>query len=448
MGNSYLNTTFVSSTHLAASGSSSSAGSFAITVLNPDPGGSTSQAVSFEVNAAPPPPPPTEPTQPSQTSSGCSQMSVGQTADLNGFVPFGPNSPWTEDISNAPLDPNSDAIITFMGSGRGLHPDFGSGLYEGASIGIPYTVVDGTQAAVPITYTEYGSESDPGPMPIPPTSSIVEGYPLVSSGDRHVLVLDKSNCFLYELFSATPGSTDWTAAGGAVWDLLNLEQRPYEWTSADAAGMAIFPGLVRYDEVATGTINHAIRVTVAYSRAAFIPPASHWAPRSNDPMAPPMGMRLRLKASFDVSSFSPTNQIILNAMKKYGLIVADNGTTLFIGGTTDDRWDNTDLHNLNGAVTSDFEVIQESPVYTASNVPTGPGPQIRSFTASSTSVSSGTPVTLSWNVSGASYVIVSPSVGATRGTSVTVSPTATTTYTLYATNAFGRTTATVTVDVN
>ena len=135
-------------------------------------------------------------------------------------------------------------------------------------------------------------------------------------------------------------------------------------------------------------------------------------------------------------------------MKKYGLIVADNGTTLFIGGTTDDRWDNADLHNLNGAVTSDFEVIQESPVYTASNVPTGPGPQISSFTASSTSVSSGTPVTLSWNVSGASYVIVSPSVGATRGTSVTVSPTATTTYTLYATNAFGRTTSTVTVDVN
>jgi hypothetical protein len=159
-------------------------------------------------------------------------------------------------------------------------------------------------------------------------------------------------------------------------------------------------------------------------------------------------MRLRLKASFDVSGFSRTNQIILNAMKKYGLIVADNGTTLFIGGTTDSRWDNADLHLLDGAVTSDFEVIQESPVYTPANMPTGPAPKISSFTASSTSVSSGKPVTLSWKTSGASYVIVSPSVGATRGTSVTVSPTETTTYTLYATNAYGRTTATVTVKVD
>jgi hypothetical protein len=335
-----------------------------------------------------------------------------------------------------------------MGSGRGLHPDFGSGLYEGASIGITYTVVDSSQALVPVTYTAYGSESDPGPMPIPLTSQIIEGYPVLTTGDRHVLVLDKSNCFLYELFTGANGSTGWTAAGGAVWDLLNVEQRPYEWTSADAAGLPIFAGLVRYDEVAAGAINHAIRTTVAYSREAFIPPASHWAPRSNDTIAPPMGMRLRLKASFDVSGFSPTNQIILNAMKKYGLIVADNGTTLYIGGTSDDRWDNTDLHLLSGAVTSDFEVIQESPVYTPANMPTGPAPQISSFTASSTSVSSGTPVTLSWNVSGASYLIVSPSVGATRGTSVTVSPTATTTYTLYATNAYGRTTATVTVNVN
>jgi hypothetical protein len=376
-------------------------------------------------------------------------MSTGQTADLNGFVPFGPDSPWTKDISNAPVDPNSDAIITFMGAGRGIHPDFGSGLYEGASIGIPYTVVDGTQGLVPINYTAYASESDPGPMPIPLTSKIIEGYPsLATSGDRHVLVLDKSNCFLYELFASTQETTGWTAAGGAVWDLLNVERRPYEWTSADAAGMAIFPGLVRYDEIAAGAINHAIRVTVAYSREAFIPPASHWAPRSNDPIAPPMGMRLRLKASFDVSGFSPTNQMILNAMKKYGLIVADNGTTLFIGGTSDDRWDNSDLHLLGRAITSDFEVIEESPVYTASTVPTGPKPQISSFRASSTSVSSGTPVTLSWNASGASYLIVSPSVGATRGTSVTVSPTATTTYTLYATNAYGRSAATVTVNVN
>jgi hypothetical protein len=160
-----------------------------------------------------------------------------------------------------------------------------------------------------------------------------------------------------------------------------------------------------------------------------------------------MGMRLRLKASFDISSFSPTNQVLLTAMKKYGLIMADNGSNMFISGDPDSRWNNDDLHNLGGVTASDFDVIEMNPIYTSANIPTGSPPTISSFTASATSVSAGTPVTLSWTVSGASYLIVSPDIGATRGTSVTVTPSATTMYTLYATNAFGRTTATVNVTV-
>lgn len=433
-----LATTVVSSTQLTATGTASSAGTEEITVENPDPGSSVSGPVNLQVNGS---------QTPVASSTGCSQMSLGQGASLNGFVPFPSNSGWNTDISSAPVDANSDAIIAFIGAGRGLHPDFGSGLYQGSYIGIAYTVVDSTQAQIPINYTEYGSESDPGPMAIPLTAPI-EGYPNIpSNGDRHVLVLDKSNCFLYELFGGYNETANWNAKGGAVWDLLANEQRPYEWTSADAAGLPIFPGLVRYDEVASGAINHAIRCTVAYTRAAFIPPASHWAATSNSPTAPPMGMRLRLKASFDVSKFSKTNQVIFNAMKKYGLIVADNGTSMYIGGAPDERWNNSDLHELDGAITSDFEVIKMDPVYTASNMPTGEAPKIASFSASETSISSGGSVTLSWNVSGASYVIVSPSIGVTRGSSVSVTPTSTTTYTLYATNAYGRTTASVTITV-
>jgi hypothetical protein len=429
-----LSTTFVSSTQLTATGNATTAGTFPIAVQNPDPGSSTSSTLNFQVNG-------------STQASNCSQMSVGQGASLNGFLPFPSDNLWNKDISSAPVDPNSAAIINYIGSTIGIHPDFGSGEYDGSYMGIPYTVVDGSQPLLPINYQAYGSESDPGPMPIPLTAPI-EGYPNPGTGDRHVLVLDNSNCFLYELYNSYPQTSSWNADSGAVWDLLADEQRPYTWTSADAAGLPIFPGLVRYDEVASGVIQHAIRFTLQNTSAGFTPPASHWAATTSDTLAPPMGTRLRLQASFDVSGYSAANQVILNAMKTYGLILADNGSSMYISGTPDDRWDNSDLHLLNGATAADFDVLQISPLYTSSNIPSGPNPQISSFTASSTSISSGTAVTLSWQVSDASYVIVSPGVGPTRGTSASVSPAVTTTYTLYATNAFGQTTSSLQITVN
>jgi hypothetical protein len=431
--NTPLSTTFVSSTQLTATGTASSAGTFSVTVQNPDPGSSSSSAANFQVNGS------------TQTSS-CSQMSTGQGASLGGFLPFPADNLWNTDISNAPVDPNSAQIINFIGPSIGIHPDFGQGEYNGSYMGIPYTVVDSTQALLPINYQAYGSESDPGPMPIPLTAPI-EGYPNPGNGDRHVLVVDKSNCFLYELYNSYPQTSSWNADSGAVWDLLSDEQRPYTWTSADAAGLPIFVGLVRYDEVAAGAINHAIRFTLPSTSAGFTPPASHWAATSTNTYAPPMGMRLRLKASFDVSSYSATNQVILNAMKKYGLTLADNGSAMYITGTPDDRWNNSDLHLLNGVTATDFDVIEISPLYTSANIPTGNNPTISSFTASATTISVGASVTLSWQVSNADYVIVSPDVGATRGTSASVSLTATTTYTLYATNAYGQTTSSVQITV-
>jgi hypothetical protein len=434
LGTTLLPTTFVSSTQLTVTGSVSSAGNFPIIVVNPDPGTSSSNSLGLQVNG-------------SQQASGCSQMSLGQGASLNAFKPFPSDSLWNQDISSAPVDSNSTAIINFIGAGIGLHADFGAGQYQGSTIGIPYTIVSTGQPLLDVSFTAYGSESDPGPMPIAVTAPI-EGYPNPGSGDRHVLVLDNSNCFLYELYSSYPQTNSWNAGSAAVWDLLSNEQRPYTWTSADAAGLPIFPGLVRYDEVATGQIAHAVRFTLHDSQAAFIPPASHWAANSSNTLAAPMGMRLRLKASFDISGFSAKNQVILNAFKKYGMIMADNGSSMFISGAPDDRWDNNDLHNLSQVHTQDFEVLQMTPVYTQNNVPTGASPKITSFSASATSVSSGTPVTLSWQVTGASYMVVSPQLGAVRGSSASVAPTQSTTYTLYAANAFGQTIATAAVSVH
>lgn len=382
----------------------------------------------------------------SAQSNPCNVINQGQGGSLNGFIPFPPSSLWNTNISSAPVDPNSSAIISFVGGNTPLHPDFGAGLYGGQTMGIPYIVVPGNQPVENINYTAYGDESDPGPMPIP-INAPIEGYPNPGNGDRHVLVIDKGNCWLYELYSAykiNPGL--WNAASGAVWDLEANEQRPYTWTSADAAGLPIFPGLVRYDEIAAGHINHAIRITLQHSLQAFTPPASHWAANSSNQFAAPMGMRLRLKASFDISGFSPQNQVILTALKQYGAIMADNGSSMYITGTPDMRWNNNDLGNLHQVTASDFEVLLISPLYTPQNVPTGPNPTINSFTATSSS-GAGQPVTLSWNVTNDGYNVVSPSVGAVRGTSVIVYPRVTTAYTLYATNQYGRTTAQVTVNV-
>jgi hypothetical protein len=430
-----LSTAFEASTRLIATGSANAPGTFSIEVQNPDPGSSNSASVNFQVNGS------------SQASSSCSQMSVGQGASLNGFLPFPSDNLWNQNISASPVDPNSAAYINYIGTSVGLHADFGSGEYQGSTIGIPYTIVDGSQPLIPINYQAYGSESDPGPMPIALTDPI-EGYPNPGTGDRHVLVLDNANCFLYELYSSYPQSTVWNADSGAVWDLLSDEQRPYTWTSADAAGLPIFPGLVRYDEVAAGVIKHAIRFTLQNSSAGFVPPASHFASTTSNANALPMGARLRLKSSFDISSFSGANQIILTAMKNYGLILADNGSSMYLSGAPNDNWSNDDLHNLGSVTTGNFEVIQLTPLYTANNVPSGPAPTISSFTASANSVSAGTAVTLSWQTTNAGYVIVSPNVGATRATSATVSPSVTTTYTLYAANAYNQSTASVTITVH
>src|SRR5277367_1857610 len=439
-GGAAVTTSYVSTTKLTATGSAPSAGIFAVSVSNPNPGSSNSGAINVTVTSQsggnPPPPP-----------SACSVMSVGQGGSLNGFLPFPADNLWNQNIANAPVDPNSAAIINFIGAGDPVHPDFGSGEYNGSSIGIPYIVVDSSQAPVTINFTAYGDESDPGPMPVP-ASAPIEGYPNPGSGDRHVLVLDNSSCWLYELYSSYPQSDgSWNAASAAVWDLLSDEQRPLTWTSADAAGLSVFAGLARYDEVAGGAIKHALRFTLQNSRAAFVPPASHWAATTSNASAAPMGMRMRLKASFDISGFSATNQVILTALQQYGMIMADNGSNMYISGAPDARWDNDDLHNLGQITAADFEVVQMNPIYTQSNLPTGAAPAIASFTASPTTVSAGTNVTLTWNVTGASYFDVTPQVGAIRGNSVVVTPSQTTTYTLNATNEFGRSTSTVTVTV-
>ena len=437
-GGSALTTTYISSTQLTGKGSEPTAGIYGVSVSNPNPGSSTSGAINVTVTSSsggnPPP-------------STCSAVSLGQGGSLNGFLPFPADNAWNQNIASAPVDPNSAAIINFIGANDPLHPDFGSGEYNGSSIGIPYIVVDSQQTPVAINFTAYGDESDPGPMPVPANAPI-EGYPNPGSGDRHVLVVDNSTCWLYELYSSYP-QTDgsWNVASAAVWDLLADEQRPLTWTSADAAGLSIFAGLARYDEVASGEIKHALRFTLQNSRAAFVPPASHWAATSTNANAAPMGMRLRLKASFDVSKFSAANQVILKALQQYGMIMADNGSNMYISGAPDERWNNDDLHSLDQVTASDFEVVQMNPIYTQSNLPTGAAPVISSFTASANNVVAGTQVTLSWNAVGASYYDVTPQIGAIRGTTVVVTPSQTTTYTLNATNEFGRTTSTATVTV-
>jgi hypothetical protein len=373
-------------------------------------------------------------------------MSLGRGASLNGFIPFPVDNAWNQDISGASVDPNSDALINFIGASTPMHPDFGAGLYGGSSIGIPYVVVSGSPF-VNIHFTAYGSESDPGPMPVPHNAPI-EGYPHPGNGDRHVLVLDRDNCWLYELYHSYPQKDgSWNADSAAVWDLLNDEQRPYTWTSADAAGLPVFPGLARYDEVASGQIQHALRFTLQYSRQAFTPPASHWAPTSTNALAAPMGMRLRLKASYDISSFPPQSKVILAALKQYGMIMADNGSSMYVSGDPDNRWSNDDLGSLKQVPASAFEVILMDPIYTPANVPQGKAPAITSFTATPPTSHAGQPVVLNWIVTGASYFVVSPQVGAVRGNTVTVYPTVTTTYTLDATNQYNRTKKKVTVTI-
>ena len=291
---------------------------------------------------------------------------LGAGANLNGALAFTAANAWNQDISAAPVDPNSANLLATLGLTKGLHPDFGSGLYQGAPIGIPYVVVAGTQAKVLITFTAYGSESDPGPYPVP-ASAPIEGQMADGSafgGDRHVLVIDRDANRLYELGNAYPQPDgSWKASGGAVFTLDGLVARPTAqpgWTSADAAGLPIFAGLARYEEASSGAIRHALRFTANFTRKAYVPPATHWASSSTDANRPPMGMRVRLKASFVIpATFSTETKAILQALKTYGMLVADNGSDWFISGAPDPRWNNGLLNAELGSVKgSDFEVVR------------------------------------------------------------------------------------------
>ena len=288
---------------------------------------------------------------------------ITDKAKLEAITIFPSDNAINKNISLEPVDSRSDNIIALIGS-PGLKPDFGSGLWEGAPIGIPFILVCDSQSMIPVTFrgndydANYGNESDPGPYPIPLTAP-VEGN---GAGDSHVLAVDIDNKILYELYNASTANNGWEASGGATWDLKINDTRPEGWTSADAAGLPILPLLIRYEEVATGTIDHAIRFTLSKSKVmrGYTSPASHKVSGTNsDTSAPtPMGLRLRLKSGFDVSGFSETNQVILNAMKNYGLILADIGSDMYISGAPDEHWDNDDLSQLKNVKASDFEVIQ------------------------------------------------------------------------------------------
>lgn len=286
------------------------------------------------------------------------QPDLGANASLRGKRVFPADNPWNEDVSTSPVDPNSDRLIASMGLDVGLHPDFGT-VWAGAPNGIPYVVVTGLQQKVPVVFTDYGDESDPGPYPVPPDAP-VEGGPS-GTGDRHVIVIDRDNWKLYELYSAYPvnNGASWRAASGAVFDLNSNALRPAGWTSADAAGLPIFPGLVRYDEVyERKEITHALRFTAQMTRRAYVYPARHFASSRTDTNLPPMGMRVRLKASFDISGYSPAMQVILKALKRYGMILADNGSNWYVSGAPDPRWNDDELRTLKEIKGSDFEVVQ------------------------------------------------------------------------------------------
>ena len=408
--------------------------------------------------------------------TSCSEIGLGQGASLNGFIPFPKGDPWNEVITSLPVAPGSTAIMSVFG-GSSMHADFGSGTYAGAKIGIPYQVVSG-QPSVTVEPTAYASQSDLGPMPIPANAPVEgAGLPAGTYTDGHVLILDQSNCFLYELFQgALQGDGSWKAASSAIWDLLADNARPFNWTSADAAGLPVFPGLVRYDEVASGSIKHAIRITMAFTEGTFVLPATHETSGSLGAGRPAFGARFRLKPNFNISGFSAANQVILKAMKTYGIIVADNGSTLYISGAPDSRWNNSDLANLGAVKMSDFEMVDTGTTYTPTSIPATPlpaissltastivrtsapapakGPTVRQLTSASTvavpngaTVAAGTSVTFTWSATNASYYVLTPGAGAVRGNSVTVTPTATTTYTLHATGRGGSVTKTFTIDV-
>lgn len=301
------------------------------------------------IDTTTPPPADTIPTAPPVDTT--TPPTLGLNGSFGGRPIFPTTDPWNTPVDGQPVDPNSAAILARIGLGDRLHPDFGAS-YGGGPYGIPYIVVPDTLSRSAVQF-DYADESDPGPYPIPANPPIEPG-----GGDRHLLVVVKGEYKVYELYNLRKEGATWRAGSGAIFDLTTGTDRPAGWTSADAAGLPILPGLVRYDEVhEQGEITHAIRFTVQHTRRAYIPPATHWASSSTDPLDLPMGARVRLKASFDETPFSPAMRVIIRALKKYGMIVADNGSDFFITGTADARWDDSENNTLKQLRASDFEVV-------------------------------------------------------------------------------------------
>jgi hypothetical protein len=332
---------------------------------------------------------------------------------------FPANNVWNTAIDQLPVSANSSTWVTTIGATKTVHADFGSGLYNGEPIGIPFVIVPGSQTMYPATFT-YADESDPGPYAIPLNAPIEGGS--TSTGDRHAIAIDTGNCTLYELYAAYPQTNSWQAGSGAIFNLLSNTLRPAGWTSADAAGLPIFPGLVRYDEIAAGAINHAIRFTVPQTQNTYLWPARHYASSLTGSQYPPMGARFRLKASFDISGFSATNRIILTAMKKYGMLLADNGSAWYISGAPDSRWDNTDLHALGTIPGSAFEAVDESSLMVDPNTGEAKQPSGVSVTVSpsSATVTTGATQQFTATVTNSTTQLVNWSVNGAPGGNSTV----------------------------
>jgi hypothetical protein len=276
---------------------------------------------------------------------------------IAGCPVFPASNPWNMRVDTLPVASNSAQLVAAIGLDSPVHADFGSGLYDGSLIGIPYVVVHGKKTAKSRVAFDYADESDKGPYPIPRNVPI-EGDPHPGDGDRHALIVDRDTCRLYELYALHRTSSGWAAGSGAIWSLRSNKLRPAGWTSADAAGLPILPGLARWADAATGSIDHALRFTASQTRKAYVYPARHYASSSTDPSLPPMGLRVRLKASFDISSFPPQARIVLTALKRYGMILADNGSPWFISGAPSPHWSNDQLHTLGRVTGRDFEVVR------------------------------------------------------------------------------------------
>jgi hypothetical protein len=284
---------------------------------------------------------------------------ASEAGTLAGCPVFPETNVWNKRVDRLPVAPNSRTIVNSIGAGLHIHADFGSGLWDGGPIGIPITVVGSDQARSVVEFL-YADESDAGPYPLPAEVKI-EGGP-EATGDRHAIVVDRDTCRLYELFALYPqeGDPAWRAGSGAIWGLRSNRLRPAGWTSADAAGLPMLPGLARYGEVRRGVIDHALRFTVRRSRRAYVYPARHYASRSTDPRLPPMGLRLRLRANYPIARFPRQARIILQALKRYGMIVADNGSSWYVSGAPSPGWSNDQLHTLHRVKGSDFVVVNTS----------------------------------------------------------------------------------------